>query len=349
MNDSTPVVSFSDKRGFTPQDPALTRQLMALATVNTAFGVAACLLDWVIIFAAATASWIVFSKYGITFASVAAYSLAAFVIATRQQGLKNLIHEASHYNLSRNRRLNDLLCRVATYPVHPFLDLEEQRKVHVRSHHARFLNPNDNVFRGYEDLKIDVLPLPSKRKGLAVLVQGLLRYWYWQVAGAPRILKSISLPIWFGIAGTIVAFWAFDPEAALLSLAVLLLYWFIPLVFVLPPISFVVLIAEHLSTTGQTEFERSRNKLGFFQRVLLHPHGDSYHMLHHLYPGIPHNRLGKAHRLLMTDPVYRNGNHCYGLLIGRCSVLQAVLSGPPGARRQPPFDAGGRLGSVQGG
>jgi len=72
--------------------------------------VGACLLDWGIILAAAAASWAMFSAAGITVVSVAAYGMAAFVIASRQQGLQNLIHEASHYNLSRHRPWNDFLC-----------------------------------------------------------------------------------------------------------------------------------------------------------------------------------------------------------------------------------------------
>jgi fatty acid desaturase len=320
-----------------PPGSELAQRLKALATVSTAWGVGVCLLDWVIILAAALGSWAMFSMQGITTSSVLTYAVAAFVIATRLQGLRNLIHEASHYNLSRNRPLNDFMCRVATFPVQPFLDLEEQRRVHVRSHHARFLNPDDNVFRGYEALGLDVLPLPSRWKGLVVLVRGLLRHCYWQVARDFSIkrLKKTNLPVCLTAAGMLAVVLVFFPKIGLLCIAAWLLYWVIPAVFVMPPISFVVLIAEHLSTSGDTEFERSRNKLGVFQRVLLHPHGDGYHMLHHLCPGVPHNRLGRAHRLLMTDPVYRNGNHCYGLFLGRRSVLWAILDGPPRPPRGP--------------
>lgn len=340
MEQRTPTISSSDKRGFTPQDPEVARRLKSLAAVSTAWGIAACLWAWVIILAAAIGSSAMFYNQGITVASVLAYGLAAFVIATRQQGLRNIIHEASHYSLSRNRAVNDLLCRIATFPVQPFLDLEEQRRVHVRSHHQRFMNPNDNVFRGYENLKLDVLPLPSWRQGLVVLGRGLVRYCYWHVVGdfSPNHPKKSDVLRWLAAAGVFAALLAFFPKIVLLGIAAWLLYWVIPVVFVLPPISFVVLIAEHLSTSGVTEFERSRNKLGFFQRVVLHPHGDAYHMLHHLYPGIPHNNLREAHRILMSDPVYRTGNHCYGLFIGRRSVLRAVLNGTPVPSREPGVD-----------
>ena len=97
--------SVDDKRGFIPQDPEITRRLKALAACDPVAPVGACLLDWGIILAAAAASWAMFSAAGITVVSVAVYGMAAFVIASRQQGLQNLIHEASHYNLSRRRRV----------------------------------------------------------------------------------------------------------------------------------------------------------------------------------------------------------------------------------------------------
>lgn len=317
-------------RGFDPQDPRLADQLKALTKVSTAFGIGACLLDWAIMLAAALGSWILFMNVGVTVVSVLAYALAAFVIASRLQGLRNLIHEASHYNLSRNRRLNDLLCRVATFPIQPFLDMAEQRRVHVRSHHGQFLNPDDNVFVGYRNLGIDILPLDSRRAGLVVLTKGLIKYCVWHVAGAfsLSLLKKKDVPLWGGAAVGFVILLVLFPQPVLLCVLAILLYWTVPTLFILPPLSFSVLIAEHLSTVGHTEFERSRNKLGLFQRVFFHPHGDAYHLLHHLYPNIPHNRLGKAHRLLMGDPVYRNGKHCHGLFFGRRSVLRAILDKP---------------------
>jgi fatty acid desaturase len=339
MQGKTPSISVDDKRGFTPQDPEMARRLKALGACNPVAPVGACLLDWAIILAAAAGSWAIFSAAGITVVSVVVYGIAAFMIASRQQGLQNLIHEASHYNLSRHRPWNDFLCWTATFLLHPFMDMEEQRRVHVRGHHTQFLDlPNDNIFRGYKMQGLDVLPLPSRWKSLAILGRGFFRSYRWQVLSkiSPTgFLQSTGILGGLAGFGLLLALLALFPRAGFMSLTVWLLYWAVPAVVIVPAIMFVVVTSEHVSTFGTTEFERSRNKLGFLNRVLLHPHGDGFHMLHHLYPGIPHNHLARAHRLLMKDPVYRNGNHCYGLFFsfgGRRSVLRDLLEGPPRPR-----------------
>src|SRR5262245_19033321 len=132
MQGKIPAISVDDKRGFTLQDPEMARRLKALGACNSLAPVGDCLLDWGIILVAAAGSWAMFSAAGITVLSVTVYGIAAFVIASRQQGLQNLIHEASHYNLSRNRPWNDLLCWTATFLLHPFMDMEDSRRIHVR-------------------------------------------------------------------------------------------------------------------------------------------------------------------------------------------------------------------------
>jgi fatty acid desaturase len=337
LPDGIPTPPTHDKRGFGLQDPEIARRLRTLgASCSIASGVGTVLLDWIIILAAAVGSWKMFSTVGITVASVAAYGIAAFIIASRQQGLRNLIHDASHYNLARNRRWNDPLCRVGTFLLHPLTDLEEQRRIHVRGHHARFLDlPNDNVLRGYELLGLQFLPLPSRWQSLVILARGFFRLCAWQVLSTISLkdfLQKIGIAACLTGLGLLLILTMLFPWASLFGATAWLLYWAVPAVFVLPAIVNVVFLSEHVSTFGTTEFERSRNKLGFLQRVLLHPHGDGFHMLHHLYPSIPHHRLPRAHRLLMKDPVYRTGHHCYGFFFslkpGGRSVLRDMLEGP---------------------
>jgi fatty acid desaturase len=77
---------------------------------------------------------------------------------------------------------------------------------------------------------------------------------------------------------------------------------------------FLAEVSEHMGLEWTTEFGTTRNKLGWVQDHIMHPHGDGYHLVHHLYPQIPHHNLPKAHQLLMQDPVYREkGNHCTNL------------------------------------
>jgi hypothetical protein len=92
-------------------------------------------------------------------------------------------------------------------------------------------------------------------------------------------------------------------------------------------------VSEHMALGGESEFSGTRNKLGWIQERFIHPHGDGYHLVHHLYTRIPHYNLARAHRLLMNDPVYRQGNHCHGLLVaptgGRTTLADLLINGRP--------------------
>jgi fatty acid desaturase len=114
----------------------------------------------------------------------------------------------------------------------------------------------------------------------------------------------------------------------------LLLYWLVPYFCVYMPMRFLAEVSEHMALGQGSEFETTRNKLGWFQRYVMHPHGDGFHVTHHLYPRIPHQNLARAHRLLMNDPVYREfGNHCSGLFPWsreRTTLGDLLISGRPG-------------------
>ncbi|MGG1952766.1 fatty acid desaturase [Ralstonia solanacearum] len=42
------------------------------------------------------------------------------------------------------------------------------------------------------------------------------------------------------------------------------------------------------------------NNCSFLDKLIFHPAGDAYHLLHHLYPAIPWWRQGRRHRYLMA-------------------------------------------------
>ncbi|MGS0645924.1 fatty acid desaturase [Staphylococcus hominis] len=59
-------------------------------------------------------------------------------------------------------------------------------------------------------------------------------------------------------------------------------------------------------------------------------HHDNYHLVHHLFPAIPHYHLRKAHEILMKDEAYRNAHHCTGFfkttLPGFYSVVKDICT-----------------------
>jgi fatty acid desaturase len=320
-------------RGFVLHDPALEKQLRALTRPRTGMSILAHLQDWVLIVGAAVCSWYAFATAGLTLLTGTFYVSMALLIASRQRGLENLIHEASHRNLSQNRRLNDALCLcLAGLYLHPGLDLKTQWQSHVVGHHGYFWDPvRDPDFAGYHTHDLDRFPLTSLLRSLEIITRGVLRSIIWQLHSLATLKFLPNLMHDRRFAFRVVMLTVGITVCSIWGLAIpLLLYWFVPYLFLLPVIRFVGHMSEHAGLGCETEFAATRNHLGLWQRYFIHPHGDCYHIVHHLYPRIPHHSLGVAHRLLMQDPAYARGNHCYGLIAawrGRRATLSDLLRG----------------------
>jgi len=314
------------RRGFAPQDPELDSQIRALQKPSTAASLLALAGDWSLIALAAIASWSTFKAFGFTFTSVAVYLVAFVVIGSRQKGLENIMHEGTHLNLSPKPLWND---RIALWCVGmwmtPGWTPGLERPGHIGAHHENFGDKDaDFEFFGYQKLGLGRLPLSSLVGSGWILLYTFLRTTRWRVHG---ILSS------FGPRAAVLIILAIAVLFFLRLLVPVLIYWILPYILVYMPMRFLAEVSEHMALGHGTEFATTRNKLGWFQEYVMHPHGDGYHLVHHLYPRIPHQNLARAHRLLLGDPVYRlSGNHCYGLIASRRSrttLADLLVSGRP--------------------
>jgi len=314
------------RRGFAPQNPELDSQIRALQRPSTGATLLALAGDWSLIALAAVVSWTTFSTLGFTFTSLAVYLVSCLVIGSRQKGLENIMHEGTHLNLSPKPSWND---RIALWCVGmwmtPGWTPAVERPGHVGAHHEHFgQKGSDFEFFGYQSLGLGRLPLESLVGSVWILLYTFLRTTRWRVHG---VLASFGPRTALLLLGVLVVLYF------LRLLVPLLLYWVLPYIFVYMPMRFLGEVSEHMALGHSTEFGTTRNKLGWFQEYVMHPHGDGYHLVHHLYPRIPHQNLAQAHRLLMQDPVYRlQGNHCYGLfasLRSRTTLADLLVSGRP--------------------
>jgi fatty acid desaturase len=236
-----------------------------------------------------------------------ATSLAILFIGTRQYGLGEvLVHEASHHNLSSNRRLNDGIGIVLSWSV--FFTFEGYRRFHLQHHRTPLDDPANSIIEEYQDWRLPLTgePVSAARMLWLIVLRPLAGviglYHLWGIASDAYYDSDLkeNTCMWF--------FWA--ALVALLSwfgvLGLLVLYWLIPLIFVFATLNYWSEVGDHYRTSELL----TRSNVGMaWNRLIAGNVG--YHVVHHKYPSIPWFRLRAAHARFKDDVP---GQACDGLL-----------------------------------
>jgi fatty acid desaturase len=235
---------------------------------------------------------------------------AIFIVATQQHALFVLAHEAAHYRLFPNRRVNDLVGRSLAASVG--LSMCAYRVVH-RLHHNHL----------YGDQDPDIALHGGYPRGKAYLVRKLvadvfgLTAWktYRYFLGSPAANANTgvaqrplddTLPalrqaarddrwlvagVQLGLPVCIVTLFGWE------GLAMYVLLWIVPAVTALQAILRVRAICEHGAPSGyDSALEAARTTIaGPVLRFALFPHHVNYHIEHHLYPAVPQYNLARLH------------------------------------------------------
>ena len=236
-------------------------------------------------------------------------ALGVLIIGTRQHALFVIAHDAAHYLLYEDRRLNDAVGRAAATV--QGLSMCTYRVIH-RLHHNNLygeLDPDTALHGGYP-------------RGRGYLIRKLLKdlsgltawktYAYF-LGGAPALNTQTKVAlrplddtsanlrrdarrdrdqvIGFHIA--LLAYFAWS--GYLLQYLVL---WVLPLVTVVQAILRLRAIAEHGATTDfSSPLTAARtNVCPAWLEWLIFPHHVNYHIEHHLYASVPHYNLPRLHR-----------------------------------------------------
>jgi len=236
-------------------------------------------------------------------------ALAVILIGTRQHALFVIAHDAAHYLLYQNRRVNDLVGRAAATV--QGLSMCTYRVIH-RLHHNNLygeLDPDTALHGGYP-------------RGRSYLIRKLLKdlsgFTAWKtyayfLGGAPALNTSTNVALRplddtseklrrdaRIDRNTVVVF-----HVALLAafawsgyLVEYLVLWILPLVSVVQAILRLRAIAEHGATTDfSSPLTAARtNVLPGWLEWLIFPHHVNYHIEHHLYASVPHYHLPALHR-----------------------------------------------------
>lgn len=261
---------------------------------------------------------------------------AIVVVASRQQALAALMHDAAHYRLFHNRSLNDtasdLLCALPLGLV-----TSRYRATHLQ-HHIEPLSANDPDWTimqanprewGWPKTRQERdISLLRDAVGLGIL--SFMQQWkawlpqtnHFGTAGTPEpFSRDTRLRIYLFYA--VVLFAAFGlglwPE--------ILLYWLLPLATIGHVFFHIRTISEHMGCGNGSGMAYTRNvEATLAERLLISPLNVNHHLTHHVFPGVPWYNLPKLTRLLHDDPQFHAVAYISPSYLGKDGVLRAELT-----------------------
>ncbi|NUQ34053.1 MAG: fatty acid desaturase [Planctomycetaceae bacterium] len=247
------------------------------------------------------------------------YLLSAMVIgAWVQNRLSVLVHEASHYSLFKNRLVNDLAANF--FLLFPVFGAITNYRIGHWGHHRHVNDPeNDPDLQRLTRHQKREFPISRSRFLVDyVLRQLMIRKGISYLAGRALYvaipMKSepiqghdmlgrpllITLRVGYLVALcatlTLLDWWTYYA-----------LFWIVPLVTFYPAVLFLREIAHHGNYPDAGDFTNSRvYRANWLEREVFFPFGEHNHVLHHMFPTIPHHKMHMAHEVMMQYPPYRD-------------------------------------------
>lgn len=225
-------------------------------------------------------------------------AIAAVFVGTRFRGINNILHECSHLTFSIQRTDNVLFGRIAAAFL---LKTFESYKHEHMSHHVHLGDyEHDLDFHKLQKFKLEdeLTPKTIVRHVITPLL-GLHITSYvsfdmsWKDGRVFGLLKFALL-----LATTIYVL--VDPIVALVMIV-------LPFVWIYSALNYWTDCIDHggILESGD-ELKQSRNIIvNPLIRFFLFPRNDCYHLIHHLFPGVPVNHFDRVHEELLQDPHYR--------------------------------------------
>jgi fatty acid desaturase len=248
--------------------------------------------------------------------SILTLTVAVLLIGSRQLGLMVLMHEAAHWLLFPQARLNTWVGQwLCGAPVGA--DLKAYRRRH-HLHHRHTQTPED------PDLALSApLGLSRGRLGLALLsdlagwtvLSRIARWRPWHVGLAP-IWRRVRAPLLVNAALAVGL-------TAIGGGPLYLLVWVLPLATWFRLVTRVRDIAEHGLVPGADDPLRNTRSIGAgpLARAFLAPYWVNYHLEHHLFVFVPCWKLPEIHGLVLKECGGRTERaRSYAEVLGRAAA-----------------------------
>ncbi len=256
------------------------------------------------------------------------YLLAVVAIGSRLRALANLMHEASHYKLFRNRTLNTVMGRVAcAWPVVESLGVYTRE--HNLHHRTLWISDADPDRRLYRMTDTETASRPRMGFAQFLVLHVLLVLVPWQptrrlLHDRRQLVRGLTLLAVSALLLVVV------PSVG----AMFALYWLVPWFTTYQMFGYWAELAEHGGLWERGWDWGSRNWSGHaVTRFLIAPHStDLFHLAHHWFPAVPHWRLARLDRACQDLwPAYARELRCDGFFLSRSgdhtSVMRDMWSG----------------------
>jgi fatty acid desaturase len=247
--------------------------------------------------------------------------IGILIIGSRQRALSNLSHDSAHFNLFRKKSVNDSISNIfCSLPM--FETVGAYRKNH--NQHHKHLGDLDKDPDSSAHLKYGYNDSLPWRGNPALNYSRLIFNRVTIVSSLFGSLFSltkkdkIALALWWTFAVCfLVTLTTFKMTAILVGC------WFLAK---LTSYHFVRIFAEFLDHSGLDNkdvisFTRNLPHKGLL-RFIFHPNCDTYHIVHHLYPSIPHYNMSEADKVLEERVDYKYAHHCDSYFFGAHSAVK---------------------------
>ena len=235
-----------------------------------------------------------------------------------QNRLSVLVHEASHYLLFKNRVLNDVAANLLLlFPV--FGAIANYRIGHW-GHHRHVNDPEkDPDLRRLLHHQARDFPVTKRHFLWHYVVKQLFSHKAFSYLKGRALYVVVTMnaqPVKLQNALSPKTVWAlriafYASLFTLLSVAgwwpQYFLFWIVPLVTFYPAVLFLREIAHHGNYPDAGDYTNSRvYRARFLEREIFFPFGEYNHVLHHMFPTIPHYNVEAAHQTMLRYPPYRD-------------------------------------------
>lgn len=266
------------------------------------------LINWIIIIGIISLSLI--------YNNIWVYILSILIIGSRIRGFANLIHEASHGNLiPHNKFLNKIFTNLfLAYPI--FTSFSLYFNSHILGHHGHFQDKEyDPDMKRYIAVYGNEF-VELKEKDYIKKVLNIRNFIVFSYLYPMRGIFQIDILMTYKY---IILFWSIILSSLYITdtLNIFIMFWVVPYFTTYKIIAYIAEVFEHSGLYHlESKIKSTRNiYTNFIMRHLLWPHGDSYHLVHHLMSNIPGYSLKKANDYLLKNSSIYKSEHSHYYLV----------------------------------